>query len=135
VLVHAGGQGDGDRRSQTRKVPFYEFSIGSARGSLHQYEIALPTGVELGEVALSPSGNRLAWILYQGARCKYGATAATTIELAVSGTDGGAMRIVGTLPTEPGEQYYRRRRLEWLPDGAHVSLSHAGARWSVLVAA
>jgi len=84
-------------------------------------------------VALSPRGDRLTWIFYQGSRRQEGLLAARAIELAVSNTDGNAMRIIGVLGTEPGDQYYRHRRLTWLPDAKHVSFSHRGARWSVPV--
>src|SRR5205823_5112352 len=133
VLAGPIGPGEGIGRNQIYKAPLYEFSIRPRRGHLHEYEIALPRGLQYGEIALSPPGDRLAWTLYGITNSGGGLLAAKTIELAVSKVDGSAMKVIGSLPIEPGDRYYTNRRLSWMGDGQHVTFNHGDARWSVPV--
>jgi hypothetical protein len=135
MLALPGGA-QGQRHEGRAKAPFHEFSLRSPRSNLREYTIPLPEGLEFGEeVALSPGGDRLAWLLYVGTRGPEGVPGdAQGVQLAVSRPDGREMRVIGTLPKEAEDQYYRHRQLAWLPDGKRVSFYHGASRWSVPVA-
>jgi hypothetical protein len=129
VLARPTGADGWPRQGTARKVPFFEFDVHSDHSSVREFTIALPEGTDTGEVVLSPTGDRLAWVLYEGSRGDPKA-----VQLAVCQTDGREMRVIGTLLREPWDETHQHRRLAWLPDGAHVSFSHGGSRWSVPVA-
>lgn len=124
------------RGGRPREVPFYEFSASSGAANLREYSVELPAGTDDGEVALSPDGRQVAWVLYvvpedaQGNRGQLQA-----IQLAISNTDGSAMRILGTIPREP-RKAGRTGRLDpfWLPTGKHLGFFYDGQEWLVPVA-
>lgn len=136
VLARPTGPDEWALRGKPQKVLFYEFNLSSKDPNLREYEITLPQGVVNGEVALSPHGNQLAWILYVGSRWKDPSVPRPQdVQLAISNRDGSDIRIIGTLPREAGDGGDYHRQLEWLPDGERISFCHGGARWSVPIVA
>ncbi len=116
-------------------------------------EIGLPEGVSVGDVALSPDGNTLAWLLMrdhepgrfeswmlqlrQSGDSKY----PLLVELATSRIDGTEWRHIVALPYIPQGPdgtttvrcAYRPDHLMWRPDGRYVSFVFKCAIWMTKV--
>ena len=113
-----------------RKVPFYEFSTGEGKPQVREFLITLPKEAqEPREVALSPQGNQLAWLLYLAPSDE---AKVNEVQLVVSRPDGTAMRVVGSFKIAGATSFYDLpRQLTWLPEGKRVSFVYKKVRWTV----
>lgn len=110
------------RRAQTISV----WSLHEAQ-PLYRYALVLPGKVY--EVAVSPDGERAAWLL-QGGTGKVGATA-----LWVSKLDGSGMHKLGDFgpggKASYGSEINFPLQVVWVPGGKRVSFLYGGALWTV----
>ncbi|HZO87812.1 MAG TPA: hypothetical protein VFB38_05690 [Chthonomonadaceae bacterium] len=140
-----------------RRISFYEFSIRPGAGikDVRQYTVTLPKGpaphnrdvaLRAGEeVALSPQGDRLAWLLHLRQepdrmtrflsrwipwlrRAPKGAMVLRTSRL-----DGNDIQDVGYMQIQPDEflRWFQPYRLQWLPGGKRLSFLYKDAVWTV----
>jgi hypothetical protein len=112
-------------------VHCYEFSLRAARGDVREYTIQLPTGTADRKVVLSPTGSKLAWILYrvpQGDHEQPGKRQAE--QVAISNTDGSNMCVLGEVVPDTRVGL---RSLSWLPDESGLTFDYKESRWRVLV--
>jgi hypothetical protein len=163
VLATPDGFDDYRSPGTERKINFFEFSVDGGPARLKQYTIGLPKAGEGydgdialspdEEVALSPRGDRLAWLvrvpapeeqlplwqrLSQGIPTRRSSEprprAQPLIELRTSRLDGGDMKVIGYMEPERDTKQPAKGvpyGLHWLPDGQHVSFLYDGALWTV----
>jgi hypothetical protein len=119
------------RRGKPRSIPFYAFDVGAGPAHLVQYAVTLPEGRDAGEVALSPEGKRLAWLLHEVPEVHDAPGPLASVQVAVSGTDGTSMQVLAILRRkEFGEERNAPRKLHWSPDGKEIRFSFAGFEWA-----
>jgi hypothetical protein len=142
--------------SPYRKINFFEFSTGASKANLRQFIIRLPKGgtefdgdIVLSpgeEVALSPRGDRLAWIIHvmeEPPRMQkwlsrwlpsLKAAPREIIELRISQLDGSDMKIIGYIdaPNQTQDDWKKwPDKLRWLPDGQRLSFLYDNALWTI----
>ena len=92
---------------------------------LHEWTITLPDKAT--EVAVSPDGRRVAWLLTGGS--------GSSQALWVSALDGGGMREIGAVPIRKGAVGGRPpsfvSQLDWVPGDKAVSFLYGDALWTV----
>jgi len=120
-----------------KTVLAYEFNFGSKRSrvkmlevgysrtseSARRFTITLPKRADVVKMLLSPTGDRIAWIMDDGV------TFSEKGEVWISDTTGHQMHLLGRLE---GDMAFKRN-LHWLPDGKHLSFRHQGDLWTVPV--
>lgn len=114
-----------------RTFPIISADFASARldaDSVTALKIALtiPDSTGIGEVVLSPQGDRLAWVLQTGE------AEAAHHTLYVSQADGDEMRPIGWAPyVKLGAKYTWPNSLRWTPDGKRISFVYKSAVYTV----
>ena len=112
------------RKAQTISV----WSLNQAQ-PLHRYAISLPGWVQ--EVAVSPDGERIAWLLTK----VLGEGARASVSLWVSGIDGSGLHRVGAVRVRvqhgisPLADF--ASQLHWVPGDKKVSFEYGDALWTV----
>lgn len=94
---------------------------------LHRYVVHLPA--EAQEVAVSPQGDRAAWLLMSK---RSSSRFAPTTSLWVSGLDGTGLREIGSVRWDARSRTGDvPSQVHWLPRGKRVSFVYGGSLWTV----
>lgn len=148
LLALAGVAADEYGRGPTR-VHLFSFSVAGGSADVRPYDVLLPSRTDVTQVALSPAGDRLAWLV-AGVTALPGAPfpARYPRYLMVSRVDGTRPRVVGWFPTvalasakAAGPQSSGPRStappdvgpqsLMWLADGRRVRFLFEHSLWTV----
>jgi len=114
-----------------------QFDLSGASATRKVFAVQPPVGYQSeSDVALSPAGDKLAWIFNN----KYdivNADANGTYILCISDTDGSHMQVIGSMQgylapkTVNHQLYYWPETLRWTPDGKHISFIFRNALYTV----
>jgi hypothetical protein len=112
---------------QDTHAVLFSFAIDAQHPSARDFGIRFPQGANARTLALSPKGDRLAWVfLFDDDRSEE--------ELWVSGLDGTRMHKVGVVSYKPLFPMADERHLEglaWTQDGREISFIHTNALCTV----
>jgi hypothetical protein len=116
-------------RQSVRSVQVEDYGLLSSPGDVHRYSIPLPMApCEVSDIALSPRGDRLAWLLIQGNNNQLAqGDLPKPLGLWVSRLDGSGMTEVGHMIAPPhglGDYIEEVRDLRWLPGGNRLSFMY-----------
>jgi hypothetical protein len=94
---------------------------------LHRYAVSLPAQAQ--EVAVSPQGDRVAWLLMPS---KSRGRAVPTVSLWVSGLDGTSLREIGSVRwTSQSQMGDIPTQVHWLPGGKRLGFIYGNSLWTV----
>ncbi len=128
------------------QVYFYDMALTPAARPSRTYTVSLPGNYYADTIALSPSGDRLAWKLYGHHRSSVSflngllwhlfpnlaQSPQPVIGLWVSRLDGTGMHEVGEMPVPRQDGWnLSLSDLSWTPDGKRLSFTYDGALWTV----
>src|SRR5262249_34844636 len=122
LLWYQPGEAD-----QTGGFGFTEFALEGTSATARHFDVRVPRGVEVREVAVSPGGDRLAWLL--GGRPSSSTRPPVDYSLWISGLDGSGLRELGRTRLKSEKSSSKRGErvddrpwgLRWVPDGRQVS--------------
>jgi len=109
-----------------------EYQVDANPRRLHHWMPVLPNTVESTENAISPQGNRIAWVVIPSAE-----NPPTQAALYISRMDGSDLQEVGQLALPSFEEgtgpSFTRfpHELKWLPDGKHLSFIYQDVLYTV----
>ena len=129
----------------TSQVKFTEFGARPGPAQMRDYTLQLPEGMTARKVALSPQGDRLAWIMWvhpsrsplitflQQRWPWLGRTADErgVLRLGISRLDGTDLKWIGRMPKLPPGDEYELGDLRWLPGGKSLSFAWKKTLWTV----
>ncbi len=126
LLVRHGSAAEARETPEVEAVSLTQVDLSDEQGQLDRYPLRLPDPSRVVECALSPAGDRLAWILEPRAPS---AGPPPRFELWTSGLRGETMVQVGSTSGKKGEpagaswtdESHGPRDLRWLPGGKQVS--------------
>ena len=135
---------DDGRDPKLDTVTFAGWNVGATVTPAGTFTVHFPAGAWFKQAALSPQGNRAAWLVerdyvspFQRFMAKFlhrSITPQAQEQILVSNIDGSEMREIGTFDVPPGEDIGEEDKisnLRWLPGGKQLSFEHDGGLWTV----
>ena len=135
---------DDGRDPKLDRLMFAGWNVGATVTPAGTFIVHFPGGAWFKQAALSPQGNRAAWLVereyispYQRFMAKFlhrPITPQLQKEILVSKIDGSEMREIGTFDVPFGEKLEVEKTitgLRWLPGGKQLSFEHDGGLWTV----
>lgn len=112
----------------------HEFDIRHPERPEHFYTLRFPEGTHLKELSISPSGERVAWLLTSADSTP----GHTLLQVYVSLLDGSQMHILGqiSVPKSDAWDMYEVEQnqptlLPWMPDNRRITFLYKDALWTV----
>lgn len=120
---------------------FLALGFDAHAGQVRKFSASLPPRASIQTAALSPQGNRLAWILWidplPGAanrgQAKERHSSSAQVGIWVCHADGSRMREIGRLPVDENRmsESFTLDELNWLPDDKRVSFVYRGTFYAI----
>ena len=135
---------DDGRDPRLDTVTFAGWNIGATVTPAGTFTVHFPAGAAWRQAALSPHGERVAWLVsrnyvspFQRFAAKFlhrSITPQNQEQILVSKIDGSEMREIGTFDVPFGGAVLEENKisgLRWLPGGKQLSFEHDGGLWTV----